>query len=224
MPGPYLTDEQVNKIRKMQFDRPRKNGKFQKLPHFGWHSRATVGRMASNNGKKCFHHDLPKEILESLNQQLRNHVSYKKISAQIGFSHSSIWRHNVHCVRAAIVQAHGDKIRSFSQLKPITVWPALFDNGPQRYFLAGREISMAEANSLSPNEYFFLVVRYHRAPHTQPNEIESKIREQPREIAEPFSLAPGMLTRHEAKQLQQQMESRAALDAAAEIEIAPLET
>lgn len=195
MPGPYLDDETVARIRKIRSGVPNDllrddRGHFRKpsTPY-----RVKVKRMGSNNGKRCFHFGLPAEIVASMDAQLKTRsTSYKKIAQQVGFSHAAVGRHALRCLRPQIVQAYGDKRRSIRDATPIVVWP-----GP-KYYLGERELTAAQVNALPDDDFVLIVIRY--APVRSAEQIAQ-------DTAPNYPLHK-MLTREEARALQLEIANR----------------
>ena len=178
MPLPYLSDEEVARIR----------------------GRLPRNNMANLRGETgCSICKLPKDVLESVNAQIRQHLSQRKIGLQIGKHKSIVNRHANRCLPREVATKHGKTLSSFASMSPVICWPA--PNG-YRYMLSTKtfssqhEISAAEADALPADKYFRLVLHYSYSP--SPTTAHLPLIPQP----------PQNLSRAEALKLKAIMENR----------------
>ena len=90
--------------------------------------------------KQCSICSAPPDVLASINSQLKQRVSMKKIAAASGISKASIGRHSLKCCNRKIAET----FKSMKQMRPIISWP----DGRAHIQFRDTLLSPAEVNRL----------------------------------------------------------------------------
>lgn len=146
--------------------------------------------------KTCSICSAPSEVQQSINSMLKQKLSMKKIALASGISKAAIGRHSLRCLSRKVANS----FKSLSQQIAIVCWP---DGRCHRLF-SDKILTREEVNRLPANDFFLMVIEYEKLSAEATANSQAYAGKAVEEKATPTK----MLTREEAAELKQQMESR----------------